>query len=534
MGQHETLARYPIHWHLVGDGGKGQYIENSAIHDTYSRCVTVHGTNDLRIQNNVTYNNVGHCYFLEDGAEHGNQYLNNLGILTRCHTTRACASTNAVVGTYGTAGGRGGQQAKDQLIPSDNTAATFWITNPDNTYIGNVSAGSEATGFWIALSAHPTGKFAETYPELTAKIWPRRTQIKEMSGNVAHSNIEGLMFDRGTSAAGTFNLAGNTHMAYADHQTKQSERLFSTIKDFTIYKSRGAAIWARGQNHIFDGLKIADSAIGYTHAFPGGESDNGASFTSKVVNSLFVGESDNKGNPKTEAEIKYGRSLPRADADYPVRGYEYYDFIHQVENTKFVNYQDNDTRKSGALSYLLFSSFGVSIENSVEKITLENAKPVYFPPKDCRWSFSGECGSLSGYNAAGIHDKDGSITGTPDSYVLNTNTGSRFAQITDKDCKLEPTWGSAVCTAEYVRTSGLGGRGGRGGGGGAPGAGRGGAPGAGAAPRGGGAPGGAPGAGPRGGGAPGGFGGGAPGGRGGRGGAPGGAPGAGAAPGGNN
>jgi cell migration-inducing and hyaluronan-binding protein len=30
MGQHENLARYPIHWHLAGDT-QGQYIENSAI-----------------------------------------------------------------------------------------------------------------------------------------------------------------------------------------------------------------------------------------------------------------------------------------------------------------------------------------------------------------------------------------------------------------------------------------------------------------------------------------------------------------------
>jgi cell migration-inducing and hyaluronan-binding protein len=73
MGQHESLARYPIHWHLVGDT-QAQYIENSAIHDTYSRCVTVHGTNNVRVQNNVAYNNVGHCYFLEDGIEHGNQW----------------------------------------------------------------------------------------------------------------------------------------------------------------------------------------------------------------------------------------------------------------------------------------------------------------------------------------------------------------------------------------------------------------------------------------------------------------------------
>src|SRR5690606_28380101 len=52
MGQNLTLARYPIHWHLVGDA-KGQYIKNAAIHDTYNRCVTVHGTNFLRVENNV-------------------------------------------------------------------------------------------------------------------------------------------------------------------------------------------------------------------------------------------------------------------------------------------------------------------------------------------------------------------------------------------------------------------------------------------------------------------------------------------------
>ncbi|HEX2617818.1 MAG TPA: G8 domain-containing protein, partial [Flavobacteriales bacterium] len=34
MGQNLELARYPIHWHLVGDEGRGQYIRNAAIHDT--------------------------------------------------------------------------------------------------------------------------------------------------------------------------------------------------------------------------------------------------------------------------------------------------------------------------------------------------------------------------------------------------------------------------------------------------------------------------------------------------------------------
>src|SRR5579872_787241 len=129
MGQNMHLARYPIHWHLIGDA-QGQYIKNSAIHDTYSRCVTVHGTNFLDIENNVTYNNIGHCFFLEDAVEHGNQFVHNLGMLTKCHPDAPCVATNlAAAGESRPAGN--GQQAKDVLLPSDNTAATFWITNPD-------------------------------------------------------------------------------------------------------------------------------------------------------------------------------------------------------------------------------------------------------------------------------------------------------------------------------------------------------------------------------------------------------------------
>src|SRR5712671_1771088 len=485
MGQHENLARYPIHWHLVGDT-QGQYIENSAIHDTYSRCVTVHGTNNVRVENNVAYNNVGHCYFLEDGVEHGNQYISNLGMLTKCHPTRPCNSTNAIVGTYG--GGAQGQNATDQLLPSDNTAATFWITNPDNTYRGNVSAGSEATGFWMAFPEHPTGKFEGT--EIAAKTWPRRMPFREFSGNVAHSDIEGLMLDRGTNAQGKFNLGGNYYLPLADPGDTNSARLEAVFKDLTIYKSRGAAIWARGENHIFDGLKIADSAIGYTHAYPGTAQFHG-DYTSQVMNSLFVGESDNKGTPKTEAEIKYGRTMPRADADYAVRGYEYYDFIHSVVNTRFVNYQDNATRKSGAISYLLYTSFGISSNNSVEKVTFENAKPVYFPPQERRWSFSGEFGTFAGWNGVVFKDVDGSLGFGPNSYIV-LDTGIAAAS-DDKDCRIEPTWGAAVCKGDLGRVT-------INAGGGAPAAGRGAAPapgaaaGPGAAGQGRGGPGAAPGA----------------------------------------
>jgi len=461
MGQHENLARYPIHWHLVGDA-PGQYIENSAIHDTYSRCVTVHGTNDVRVENNVAYNNIGHCYFLEDGVEHGNQYLNNLGMLTRCNPTRPCNPTNALNGSGA------GQNATDQLIPSDNTVSTFWITNPDNTYRGNVSAGSEETGFWIALPEHPTGKFEGT--EISAKTWPRRMQLREFSGNVAHSDVDGLMFDRGPSAQGKFNLGGNTHLPYTDPSDTNSPRLETVIKDFTSYKNGGAAIWARGENHVFQDLKLADSGIGYTHAYPGVAPYHG-DFTSKVEDSLFVGETGNKGTPKTEAEIAYGRSMPRSDADYPIRGFEYYDFTHHLVNDTFVNFVDNATRKTGAISYLLYTSFPISTNNDVKGLKFENAKPVYFPPQqDRRWSFSGEFGRFTGWNGAVFHDIDGSVGGVPDAYIVIDNGIADDEQA----CQIKPAWNAAVCKGDFGRLGinagggggGFGGRGGAGGRGG--------------------------------------------------------------------
>ena len=51
-----------------------------------------------------------------------------------------------------------------------------------------------------------------------------------------------------------------------------------------------------------------------------------------------------------------------------------------MENITFVNFQPNATRDAGAISYLLYTSFGMSTENTVEGAKFVNAKPVDFPP----------------------------------------------------------------------------------------------------------------------------------------------------------
>ena len=166
--------------------------------------------------------------------------------------------------------------------------------------------------------------------------------------------------------------------------TRTARQVESVFEDFTGYKNRNGGIWARGEMHLFKNLKLADNAIGFTHA--SGNFGRSA-YTSRVVDSLFVGETENIGNPRTPAEMAYGRSLPKPElADFPIRGYEFYDFHHELDNDTFVNYQDNATRKTGAISYLLFTSFGMSTNNTVERAKFVNAKPVYFPPMEHKWS----------------------------------------------------------------------------------------------------------------------------------------------------
>ena len=235
MGQHMELARYPLHWHLVGGAGAGQYVRNAAIHDTFNRCVTVHGTNDLRIENNVTYNNVGHCFFLEDGIETGNEFISNLAIQTKCHPTLECVPTNLA------ANGENGYPYEERmavraisfggentLLPSDNTVASYWITNPDNTYIGNVAAGSDETGFWLSLPEHPNGAFLGS--EASQNTWPRRTLLRAFRDNVAHSNFDGFLFDRNINEDNTFNLAGNTYLPKENPADPASKTLASWSK----------------------------------------------------------------------------------------------------------------------------------------------------------------------------------------------------------------------------------------------------------------------------------------------------------------
>ena len=194
-------------------------------------------------------------------------------------------------------------------------------------------------------------------------------------------------------------------------QTAAARSWKRSSTDLTAYKNRNGGFWGRGEMRTIRNYKSADNAIGYTQASGlGGGASLADPYTSRVLDSLFVGETENIGNPTTDAEKAYGRSLPKPMMpDFPIRGYEYYDARHDVVNTTFRNFEDNATRKTGALSYLLFTSFGVSSNNTIEKVKFENAKPVYFPPMQGNAKWANDNGNSQAWKTAVIRDKDGSL-----------------------------------------------------------------------------------------------------------------------------
>ena len=430
MGQLKKLKRYPIHFHMQGDNGDGSYVKNTVLHKNFNRCITVHGTGKLLLETNVGFDTVGHCYFLEDGSEAGNTLKNNLGFMTRCTLTKD---------QYGNQKGCYLLKESDVLLPTDTQPATYWITNPANTMVANVAAGSDSIGFWFALPERPTGPSAT---DARFKDWRlRRTPLTAFKGNIAHSNGDtGLNVDGGPNAA----LQSETthYAARANPMDEKSAVVPVVFEDFTAYRNRNRGVWLRGSLHTVRGAVLADNAIGATFA----------SNDTQIEDSVVIGESANKGTPNQyERKGLDGRSLPQAYNDdvakFPIRGYEFYDGRVGAARVTFVNFQSNALRPASALSYLRFTDFNIDPRNAASELQFQNANPVYLALEQAEPTAPvGDGGGMDGYRSAVFKDTDGSVTGTAgrsvvvnNPFLLNANCGAPKAE-----------WGSAaVCDNSY-------------------------------------------------------------------------------------
>jgi hypothetical protein len=167
FGQQGNIGRYPIHFHFCGDV-PGSIVSRNTIRQSNQRCVVVHGTNKLRIEENVAFDTKGHCYMTEDGMEMNNEFIRNLGAQTGIPTT--------IIPNEGPNGDE-----------TDGEPATFWITSPTNSWVGNVAAGSEHSGYWFEPKLR--GTRASAFPGLD----PQYAPLILFQDNVAHSNSAGKL-----------------------------------------------------------------------------------------------------------------------------------------------------------------------------------------------------------------------------------------------------------------------------------------------------------------------------------------------------
>lgn len=218
VGQKAILAKYPFHWHMLGSDGTGQYFKNSAVHHSYNRAITIHGTWGTLVENNFFYDHIGHGVFLEDGSEIDNVIRNNVTLISRR------------------------PKQGEELTPSDNqfnqvqnrTPSSYWITNPQNTFENNVAAGTEGTGYWYALPKKPMGLSASD-PRFSA-MEPYKLNMTLFKGNSGHSCMTGFdIFDQLDANHAIIPNAG-----WAENSEHPMENCTWYANDLALYTGIGA------------------------------------------------------------------------------------------------------------------------------------------------------------------------------------------------------------------------------------------------------------------------------------------------------
>ncbi|KAG8516428.1 Cell migration-inducing and hyaluronan-binding protein [Galemys pyrenaicus] len=476
MGQ-QLVGQYPLHFHLAGDvDAKGgydppTYVRDLSIHHSFSRCVTVHGSNGLLVQDVVGYDSLGHCFFTEDGPEERNTFLHCLGLLVRPGTLLPSDRDSRMCKAIA-------EDAYPGYVPRPrqdcNAVSTFWMANPNNNLIDCAAAGSEETGFWFIFHHVPTGPSVGMYPPGYSEHIP----LGKFQNNRAHSNYRaGMIIDNGVKTTEASVRDKRPFLSiisarYSPHQDADplKPREPAIIRHFTAYKNQDHGAWLRGGDVWLDGCRFADNGIGLTLA-SGGTFPYDEGSRQEVRDSLFVGESSNVGTEMVDNRIwgpggldHSGRTLPighqesgcrggRAAAnrscsarDFPIRGIQFYDGPVSVQGCTFRKFAALEGRHTSALAFRLNNAWQSCPLNSAAGLAFEDV------PITSR-VFFGEPGpwfnqlDMDGDKTAVFHDVDGSVSEYPGAYLTREDNWL----VRHPDCLAAPDWRGAICSGHYAQ-----------------------------------------------------------------------------------
>lgn len=291
-GQAGRLGRYPFHWHFGGDR-TGDILRNASITNSNNRAVVVHGTDNAIVEGVVAHDVHGHGFFLESGIENGNQFLGNIAFGIHKVGSYANRFEPFVVDNHDTHVDGG-----DRF----STTAAFWTTNPDNVWDGNIVAGSEGSGWWVALHTDVTStppqalRDADPYLDQMYQRVSLDSSLGRFANNTVHSAITGLNNKGRTSGLVNAGEFGENMTFYGD--------VDPIHENFTVYKTH-AGIYSLYPNieFVLEGFRAADNKIAVWDSDP-----------TTVESGLIVGHSRGNAESNNESYVEvlqlyHGRAI---------------------------------------------------------------------------------------------------------------------------------------------------------------------------------------------------------------------------------
>lgn len=331
-GQAGQLGRYPVHWHLLSyDPGTGaflgdttnHYIRNSAIWNSSNRCVVLHATNGVSVQNNICYDIKGHAFFLEDAVERRNVFDGNLALKMRMPQERHLMKIH-------------------EGEPYQGGPSGFWMTNPDNVVVNNHAGDAHGNGIWLSYPLRPLG--------LSRKVntWPRYTPLGQVENNTVHTSrgpgmlLEWVPVDDNVSnpEATLGTLASQRYVPMRNgkpcldgggnpYDFCPNDQLRLTVKRTTSFKNNDGAYRNRVTDPDYLEWAVADNV---------GLAFGGAAMNGTIQRGLMVGTS-----------LNHDANKYPAGADLPAGLATYHSMVSVIANT-FINFPFVDGKTSGAFS----------------------------------------------------------------------------------------------------------------------------------------------------------------------------------------
>lgn len=201
LGQGGRLGHYPVHFHMARKTPAGTFVTDSAMNESMTRWITVHGTHGVTFARNVGYKSIGHGFYIEDGTETDNRFLANLGVFARAAVDNV-QNPRKVPGILAAPDGKG-----QEMVPyhSDyDHPSVFWIMNGWNDFQYNFAAGAGTCGvcYWLVPGyngGHSAGQNWSGYAAMQKGLARAgMTPLKSFVGNTC------------TSAMNSFNTIGDS------------------------------------------------------------------------------------------------------------------------------------------------------------------------------------------------------------------------------------------------------------------------------------------------------------------------------------